>query len=43
MGCLKQPRIALRKTLISCDDGSKGEEKAEALDASQGQKQEKGF
>jgi hypothetical protein len=33
MGLLKQSRIVLRKPQ-SCDDGSKGEEKEEALDAS---------
>jgi hypothetical protein len=41
MGCLKQLRIALRKKPQSCDDGSKGEEKEEALDVSQGQRQGK--
>jgi hypothetical protein len=42
MGCLKHTRIDLRKTQ-SCDDGSKGEEKEDALDASQGERQGKGF
>jgi hypothetical protein len=43
MGCLKQSRKVLRKKTQLCDDGSKGEEKEEVLDASQWQRQGKGF
>jgi hypothetical protein len=41
-GMLKIAEDSIKKTQ-SCDDGSKGDEKEEAFDASQGKMQEKGF
>jgi hypothetical protein len=40
---LKTVEDSIKKNPQSCDDGSKVEEKEEALDASQGQRQGKGF
>jgi hypothetical protein len=40
-GMLKTTEDTINKNPQSCDDGSKGEEKEETLDASQGQRQEK--
>jgi hypothetical protein len=42
-GMLKIAEDSIKKKIQSCDDGSKGEEMEEAFDASQGQRQEKGF
>jgi hypothetical protein len=40
---LKTAKNSIKKKTQSCDNGSKGEEKHEVLDASQGQRQGKGF
>jgi hypothetical protein len=40
---LKATEHIIKKKIQSCDDGSKGEEKKEVLDVSQGRRKGKGF